>query len=755
MSESVRAKPTHLMNGDVDITLQRAMALHARGLPDQAAALYSEILESHPDHTDALHLYGVAETQRGRPREGLEFIARSLAMNPHQPAAIANQGNAWFALGEFAAALECYDRALSAWPDYGPAMYGRGNAFAALDRPADALVNFERALTLVPQFVEAWIARGGVLRKLGRHAESLAAYDSAIHLAPDRVAAHVGRGGAQLALKNYREAGESLERALALAPHSAEALTERGHLLTELRELDAAIESYDRALAMNPKSAVTWFSRALALSARARFVEAAASCRRVLELDPHHVFAQGACLHAELQVCDWGAYAARAQAIQAAVARGEAADFPFSFLAVCDSPTLQLQCARRFGDLQHAPGPPHVPELKHVPGTSRLLTTRTRPHDRIRVAYVSADFLEHPTSYLAAGLFENHDRQRFDVIGISLRDDDQSPTARRVNAAFDRVISAGSRSDAALAEAIRDLDVDIVVDLMGYTGEHRIGLFAHRPAPIQVNYLGFPGTAGSADRDYLIADEFLIPDVHREAYCEHIVYLPDCFQVNDDRRPEAQTPAREHLGLPVRGFVWCSFHSNYKLNPPLFDVWARLLHAVPHSVLWLLGGNPAVEENLTRETRARGLGVERVVFAKSLPYPEHLARLRLADLCLDTLPFNGGATTSDALWAGVPVVTCAGQSFAARMSGSLLHAIGMPDLITHSLADYERCALELAQAPEELARVRAALARNRDTRPLFDTDRFRRHIEAAYTLMVDRHRNGLAPATMRIPALAT
>jgi protein O-GlcNAc transferase len=732
------------MTGDVDIKLQRAMALHGRGLADQAAALYGEILQSHPDHSDALHLYGVAETQCGRPREGLEFIGRSLAINPHQPAAIANQGNAWFALGEFAAALACYERALAAWPDYPPGIYGRGNAFAALDKPAAALANFERALILVPHFVEAWIARGGVLRKLGRHAESLAAYGSAIGLAPERAKAHVGRAAAQLALKNFAEAGSSLERALAFAPHSVEALTEQGHLLTELRELDAAIESYDRALGLNPKSALTWFSRALALSARGRFVEAAASCRRVLDLDPHHAFAQGACLHAELQVCDWGAYAARVETIQAAVGRGEPADFPFSFLAVCDSPKLQMQCARRFGELQHA----------GVSSAPAAPAARGRSHDRIRIAYMSADFLEHPTSYLAAGLFEKHDRQRFEVIGISLRDDDRSPTARRVNAAFDRVIAAGSRPDQALAQAIRDLDVDIVVDLMGYTGEHRSGIFSHRPAPIQINYLGFPGTAGTADRDYLIADEFLIPAFQREAYRENIVYLPDCFQVNDDRRPAADTLTRDAMGLPDRGFVWCSFHSNYKLNPPLFDVWARLLHAVPDSVLWLLGGNPVLEENLSRETRARGLAQERLVFAKSLPYPEHLARLRLADLCLDTLPFNGGATTSDALWAGVPVVTCAGHSFAARMSGSLLHAIGMPDLVTQSLADYERLALKLAHAPEELARLRVTLAGNRGTQPLFDTDRFRRHIEAAYTLMVDRHRNGLAPAMLRIPALA-
>ena len=728
------------MNGDLDNKLQQAMAMHARGLAAQAATLYREILDVNPEHVDALHLCGVAETQLGRPRQGLDFIAKSLAMKADQPAAMANQGNAWLALGDFATALDWYERALHAWPDYPVGIYGRGNALAALDRPADALVSFEHAVAVSPNFVEAWTARGGVLRKLARYTESLLAYERAIALAPERVPAHVGRASVQLALKNYGEAGASINRALALAPQSAEALTERGHLLTELRDLDGAVDAYDRALASNSNSAVTWFSRALALSVQGRHADAATSCRRVLELDPKYPFALGACLHAELQVCDWSAYKDRVTKIEAAVARDEAADFPFSFLAVCDAPQLQLRCSHRFGEMQRL-------------GHTRMPAIRPGARERIRVAYVSADFLEHPTSYLAAGLFEKHDREQFEIIGISLREDDRSSTGRRVRAAFDRYVAAGSRSDETLAQLIRDLEVDIAVDLMGYTGEHRSGVFCRRPAPIQINYLGFPGTMGTADRDYIIADEFLIPEIHRDAYLENIAYLPDSFQVNDDKRSDTEAPSRAQMGLPADALVWCSFHSSYKLNPPLFDVWARLLRAVPDSVLWLLGGNDSVEQNLIREAEARGVAQQRLLFARSLPYPEHLARLKLADICLDTLPFNGGTTSSDALWAGVPVVTCAGKGFAARMSGSILRAVGMPELITHSLADYEHLALQLAQSPERLSRVRATLAKQRRTLPLFDTDRFCRHIEAAYTTMVVRHRNGLAPATFRIPAL--
>jgi predicted O-linked N-acetylglucosamine transferase (SPINDLY family) len=494
-------------------------------------------------------------------------------------------------------------------------------------------------------------------------------------------------------------------------------------------------------LQLNPDLAAAWFSRGLSLSQQGRFLEAAASLGRALEIDSSYPYARGACLHAQLQVCDWNNYTDGIREITASVERDNPVDFPFSYVAVSDSPRHQLQCAKAFATLQCG-------------GQSPLWTGARYSHERIRVAYISADFLEHPTSYLMAGVFEKHDKRRFEPIAISLRHDADSPTGRRIKAAFERFIVAGPQPDEELARLIRDLEIDIAVDLMGYTGEHRTDIFNFRPAPIQVNYLGFPGTKGSTAIDYIIADRFLIPEEHRDFYSEQVVYLPECFQANDDRRPVVSAaPTRAQMGLPATGFVWCSFHSSYKLNPPIFDVWARLLRAVRGSVLWLVGGQNRLEDNLRREARARGVEAERLVFARSLPYPQHLARLALADLCLDTLPFNGGTTSSDALWAGVPVVTCPGRSFAARMSGSLLHAIGMSGLVTHSLQEYERLALQLAQTPDRLADARAALARNRNSSPLFDTDRFRRHLEAAYTAMIERHQSGLAPATLAIPRI--
>lgn len=718
-------------------TLERAVALHREGLLAAAAALYAEVLALDPENVDALHLLGVTETQCGRTARGAELIERALAIKPDQPLAHANRANALLALARPAEALASYDRALELLPQYPHALFGRGNALSALGNLEEAVSSFERALLLRPDLLEALLARGDALLKLSRHPEARASFERAIELAPSLARAHLGRGAALLALRAHEQAAACIEHALEIEPAYAEAFVQKGHLCGALGQTGAAIAAYDQALELDPNLREALLSRGIALSLDARFSEAVVSFKRLLTLDPDHPYARGACLHSQLQICDWTDYDPAVREIATRMGRAEGVDFPFSFLAVCDSPSLQLKCARTFVALERA-------------RPRALWAGEPYAHERVRVAYISADFLEHPTSYLLAGVFEKHDKRRFETTAISLRHDERSPTGRRLKAAFERFIIAGAVPDHELARLIRDLEIDIAVDLMGYTAEHRAGVFAHRPAPIQVNYLGYPGTSGAAHIDYLIGDEFLIPEKERVCYSEHIAYLPDCFQANDDRRfIDPARPTRSQMGLPESGFVWCSLHSSYKLNPPLFDIWTRLLHAVPGGVLWLVGRDGPIRENLRREARNRGVDPERLVFAGSLPYPKHLARLNLADLYLDTLPFNGGTTTSDALWAGVPVLTCAGRSFAARMSGSLLRAIGTPELVTDSLEAYEHRALELARSPERLRELRARVALGRSS-PLFDTDRFRRHLEAAFSEMISRHRRGEPASHLKV-----
>jgi predicted O-linked N-acetylglucosamine transferase (SPINDLY family) len=356
-------------------------------------------------------------------------------------------------------------------------------------------------------------------------------------------------------------------------------------------------------------------------------------------------------------------------------------------------------------------------------------------------------------SYLAAGVFEHHDRARFHTTAFSIGVDDRGPTRTRLLAGFDAFRDCRGLSDAEVTAAIAAAGIDVLVDLAGHTADGRPRVMAARPAPVQVNWLGYPGTTGAAAHDYILSDAVVIPPPSRRHYAEKVAELPECFQPNDDRRPLPEPPTRRDAGLPEEGFVFCSFNAGYKLNPETFAVWMRLLARVPRSVLWLAVNDIGARDRLRAEAERRGIEGARLVFARRQPYPRHLARLRLADLFLDTLPFNAGTTASDALWAGVPVVTCPGEAFAARMAASLLTALGLSDLVTATLADYEATALALAADSARLADCRARLAGARRTRPLFDTARFTRHLEAAYLAMWERSRRGLAPDHITVPAL--
>jgi predicted O-linked N-acetylglucosamine transferase (SPINDLY family) len=344
-------------------------------------------------------------------------------------------------------------------------------------------------------------------------------------------------------------------------------------------------------------------------------------------------------------------------------------------------------------------------------------------------------------------MLECHDESRFDVSAISLGADDNSKMGRRLKAALPRFIDARTFSDEHIANLVRSLEVDILVDLMGFTKNARTQIFALRPAPVQVSYLGYPGTMGASYVDYIIADRIAIPEEKRECYLEKVVYLPDSFMGNDfERKISERLPRRSECQLPEAGFVFCAFNNSYKIAPQIFDIWIRILRQVENSILWLSGTNETAIRNLGREAQNRGVDPSRLVFAQRLPLNEdHLARHRLADLFLDTLPYNAHATASDAVWAGLPVLTCLGETFAGRVAGSLLNAVGLPELITTTPEAYERMAIELATHPERLAAIKHKLEENRLTAPLFDTKLFTKHIEAAYTAMHERNQAGLAP----------
>jgi len=580
--------------------------------------------------------------------------------------------------------------------------------------------------------------RGNVLRDLQRYEEALASYDRALALNLKSPELFNNRGNVLRDLSRLREALESYEQALAMQPDATEPLNNRGTTLLDLGQTKSAIACFQRVLQLKPDSPETLDNLGLAFRMDERPDEALTAYSELLRIAPQFKAVRMNLHHARSLCCDWSQYSHEVPALIDSLRAGLPGN-PLPLLAVSHDAGLQRQCAHDFAASEGWLTP-----------TAPLWTGERYQHERLRIAYVSADFRPHALSFLLAGVLEQHDRQRFEVLGISLQPEERSAFGQRIRSAFDWFVDATNMSDRETAAAIRDLEVDIAVDLMGCTRWCRPAIFAQRPAPVQVNYIGYPAGMGVPFIDYIIADDFVIPRETAHLYAEQVVYLPECFQPNDDLRPIGPTPTRADAGLPEEGFVFCCFNNTYKFNPQMFDIWMRLLTQVPGSVLWLPVDNPLAGENLRREAAQRGVDPNRIVLARRLPYPEHLGRTRLADLFLDTLPFNAGTTASDTLWAGVPLLTCAGEAFASRMAGSLLRAVGLPELITHTLEDYERLALNLTRQPDTLRQLRTRLAANRDTSPLFNTTQYSRHLEAAYTSMHVRLARGDKPASIEI-----
>jgi protein O-GlcNAc transferase len=605
---------------------------------------------------------------------------------------------------------------------------------------AEAAARYADILRADPDNAEAHCYLGMIACQHGRFAEGAERARQSLACDRDNPRAHVLLGRALAALGRPNEALENFDRAIALEPDAARAHGHRADLLAELGRNAEAIVSYDRALALAPDAVADWFNRGGALTAVGRYEEAIASFQRAAALDPKLGGAdvlRAPLFLSKLRICDWTSYREDAAQLLSMIRADEPLSVPFAAVFLPCSPGEQLQSARRY--------------VQDQPAFPPLWRGEIFAHDRIRVAYLSADFREHATSHLAAGLFEQHDRSRFEVTALSFGEDDNSAIRRRVAAAFERFVDVRGSSDQDIAELMRRLEIDIAVDLMGFTKDHRLGVLARRPAPIQVNYLGYPGTMGAPYVDYIIADATVIPEEHEACYGERVARLPGSYQVNDDKRLiSPSVPSRRECGLPDNAFVFCCLNNTYKLNPDIFDIWMHVLQAVDNSVLWLLEDGATASANLRAAAERRGVPAHRLIFAAKTSLPEHLARQRHADLFLDTLPCNAHTTASDALWAGLPVLTQMGAAFPGRVAASLLRAVGLPELITMTPQDYERRAIELGKNPDALAAIRRKLAANRATTPLFDTALFARRIEAAYAAMHGRYQAGLAPAKITV-----
>jgi len=654
---------------------------------------------------------GLALHQHGQLKEAQIQYERALKWQPNHYDALHMLALIAYQTQQFDRAETLFLKVLKLDPDAPHALNNFGNVLQDLRKFKSALVHFDRAISLEPNYVEAHNNRGDLLQNMGRWDEAL----------------------------------ESYGRSIALSPQHSVAYYNRGNALNALGRLDEAVQSYDAAIALSPDDANAYANRGNALSSLKKYKEAALSFDRAIELAPHAPYLSGTRLHVNMQMCDWRLYDRYLAEVLDAVRTDQPACLPFPLLALTADPLLQQRAAQVWIRSKH-PSPKVL-----------LPFSKKQSKPRIRVGYFSADFFNHPVAHLIAGLFEAHDRSRFEVFAFSSGPDTRDDMRLRLEKGFEHFIDVKAESDAQVVARARELELDIAVDLSGLTTGCRPGIFAARVAPVQINYLGYPGTMGTTFMDYILADSTVITPETEAFYNEKVIYLPHSYQPNDRKRTvSSHLLTRAQLGLPEHAFVFCCFNNNYKITPETFNQWMTILLAVPESVLWLLEASTETADNLRREAQVRGVAPERLIFAPKVPMDQHLARQKCADLFLDSLPYNAHTTASDALWAGLPVLTRTESAFASRVAASLLNAVGLPELVTHERSDFEAKAIALATDRAQLEAVRAKLERHRLQAPLFDIERFARSVEQAFILVHERRQAGKPVASLKViesPAL--
>lgn len=688
-----------------ELLLNQGLAqLHLGQLP-QARASLERLLSQNPAHFDAHYLLATVLGQQGEMEAALRAFDQALALRDNHPLAHGNRAALLLHLGRHAEALQAYDRAIALKPDFAAAFFRRGLVLQALGQAEAALQSHARALQLLPTMDEARQAWLALKAQLG----DLAPDEPA---SPASVESSLARTDVGFSERdNQRAAAHYLSKVQSVAQPAADgsgwqALVERASALGRLQQHAEAARLYQQALAIAPDAPML----------------------------------PGLLLGALRSCMVWDQLPGLQARIERDLAAGIGSVEPITWLLQSDDPASHRQCSRLFGERllgaeAAVPAPPP-----------------TTAGPRIRVAYLSADYVQHPVMHVLAEVFELHDRDRFELWAYSYGRPEGDGMRERLRAGFDAFHDVHARTDAEIARHLREHQIDIAVDLMGYTEGTRLGIFRHRPAPVAVNLIGYPGTLGLDDFDYIVGDATLMPPGSERFYSEQLVRVPGCYLPVDRRRPVALAPPRQALGLPEGGFVFCAFSHPRKISPDVFAVWMRLLRQLPGSVLWLVEDSEATSQRLRGHAERAGVEGERLVFAGRARFDQYLARYTRADLFLDTLPYNALATISDALWAGLPAITCTGQGYVARGATSILRAAGLPELVTTSLADYEALALRLARAPDELAALKARVLAARTDSVLTDTPAYTRSLERAYGQMVARSRAGLPPAAFDVPA---
>jgi predicted O-linked N-acetylglucosamine transferase (SPINDLY family) len=694
------------------------------------------ILDHSPDHTGANELLAYVSANTGDLERFHSLLLKASQQLDCSPKALYYLGSSFLERGQFQQAILYLDRALKNAGDFFEALHDLATAQAQMGDKPLALQNYTKALHLKKDSCELHYNIARLYDELDQLDLALVHYRHAVEIDPSYAEAWCNLGVDLARLRRYEEALHSYERALHLRPNDATTWSNKGIALYALKRLNEALAAYEQAIQLSPQYAQAWANKAAFLHDQKQYPQAIAAYKEALRLDPSIHYAAGEMLHAKMKICDWNDIEFEIKDLENAIEANQLASSPFPMVVASSSESVNFQVAKFYVKDQF---PVFVKPQFHLKNSE----------EKIRIAYYSNDFFNHATAYLMAELFELHDRERFEIFAFSFSPKTKDAMQLRLQKNVDQFIDVSNMSDREVAVLSRQMKINIAIDLKGYTTNSRPEIFSLGTAPLQINYLGYPGTMGADFMDYIIADAVLIPEGNQQYFSEKIIYLKNSYQVNDSKRQISNKNfSRSEFDLPEDKFVFCCFNNNFKILPATLDLWARILSKVPNGILWLLEDNPLAKENLMKQAESRGIAKDRLIFADRMDLPEHLGRHQLADLFLDTLPCNAHTTASDALWAGLPVLTQLGETLAGRVAGSLLTAINLPELIVHSSKDYEDLAVDLATNPSKLTAIKEKLSLNKLSTPLFDTVLFTDGLENAFIKIYQRYQMGLPPENL-------
>ena len=709
--------------------LLEAISLHQKNKFAEAREIYDSILKNEPNNFEALQLIAAINLQDKKYLLATIQLKNALKVEKKHAYIYNNLGIGLKGLQKYEEAIVNFDEAINIDKDYIDAFFNLGNTYLDLKNPEKAIVNYKKVIELNPDHIHALNNLGNCFVATKKLDLALTHYQNALTIDPSFIPVYANCGDVYGEMQEFKKSIDCYVKAIEGGYQSPQVFTKLGASYASLNLLDLALQSYQSALAIDPRFGNAIVNSGCALLDKKLHNLAHNAFSKALLSEGVYPYLRGLFQINQMYIAQWNDFESQVSLILSDINANINCIRPFDFLALIDSPDGALKAAKMLVNDKY-------PNKEYVLDPINT----NRPNKKIKIAYFSPDFLNHAGATLIAELIELHDRSKFEIYGFSFSADASDVYSKRLRASFDKFIDVSSLNDIEVANLSRSLNIDIAIDRNTHTKNNRLNIFSYRAAPIQVNFLGYPGTSGTDYIDYIIADHHVIPENNRVFFSEKIAYLQNSYQPNDRKKTiSAKNFSRIDCNLPEHAFVYCCFNNIYKITPLTFKVWMSILSSTQGSVLWLLHESDLASENLKKEATICGVEPSRLIFAPKIEHPEHLARQKLADLFLDTLPYNAHTTASDALWVGLPILTCAGNSFQSRVACSLLMSIGAPELITYNYDEYISLAIELAKSPTKLNAIKDLISQNKFTSPLFDSESYTKNLEELFIEMVARN----------------